>query len=41
MLTIIVGVFAFVAGALVGLERIKKWAVYVKEKIGGKIPGST
>jgi hypothetical protein len=36
MLTIIVGVVCFIAGAFIGLERFKKWITYVKEKISGK-----
>jgi uncharacterized membrane protein (DUF4010 family) len=41
MVTIIVGVACFVAGALVGMERIKGWIVYIKEKIGGKTDNAT
>ncbi len=33
--TIIVGVVAFIAGALVGMERIRGWISYLKEKLFG------
>ena len=41
MVTIIVGVAGFIAGALVGMERIKGWIKYVKEKISGTTDNAT
>jgi uncharacterized protein YneF (UPF0154 family) len=36
MLTIIVGVACFIAGALIGIERFRTFIKYVKEKLFGK-----
>jgi uncharacterized membrane protein (DUF4010 family) len=41
MVTIIVGVACFIAGALVGMDKIKQMIAYVKEKIGGKTDNAT
>jgi len=41
MLTIIVGVVAFIAGALIGIERFRGFITWVKEKISGKTTDTT
>jgi len=35
MVTIIVGILCFIAGALVGIERFRKIIAWIKEKISG------
>lgn len=41
MVTIVVGVICFIAGALVGIDRFKKLIAYVKEKLFGKTTETT
>jgi hypothetical protein len=41
MITIIVGVVCFIAGALIGIERFRTFIKYVKEKISGKTTETT
>jgi len=36
MLTIVVGILCFIAGAFVGIDRFRKLIDWVKEKISGK-----
>ena len=36
MLTIVVGILCFIAGAFVGIDRFRKLLDWVKEKISGK-----
>jgi hypothetical protein len=36
MITIFIGVLCFIVGALIGIERFRKFIAYLKEKISGK-----